>query len=484
MRRSLFLLSVMTLFLSLSGFECASTEMTTAKVAMQSKDYKKAEDALRREVAARPQNGVAWLTLGDLHYAQKRYVEMKSDFERAIAATTPAISAEEKSQIGLKLYKGWEDQYNDAYRSYSAKDFQAALRHLDSADMLRPGFPDNHYFRATVNAGLKDDAAAVRAYNTYIDAIRPEVEEGMKLGLTLGMSRPGLESKLGKPTKSDIVDSMGGYAYYAPQNLYVYFAPAGDDGKGPLVDGWRFYRDNSTPEVIREVPVTIRSAPYVILGLAAEKREEYDNALKYLSVVSRLDPQQDVGRVVSNIYIKTKRTAEAIRLLEEEIAAKPREASLYIALGNLLFEMEDFNRSAEQFRKVTELGLPNSDDNLRGALFNLGAVYKNWGAKMQKDAGANASKAQVEAYKKQLQESVRYFEQLRDINPGDFTVLSELGNLYEVLDQKPKLQAIIRSLEGIEADNRANKSYWRALSRLYTISGDLKKAEEADAKAR
>ncbi len=145
--------------------------------------------------------------------------------------------------------------------------------------------------------------------------------------------------------------------------------------------------------------------------------------------------------------------------------------------------MEDYTRAADQFRKVTELGLPNSDANLYTALFNLGAVYKNWGARMQRDAGSNATKAQVDAYKKKLQESIGYFERARDINSADFAVLAELGNLYEVLDQKPKLQTTIRSLEAVEADNTTNRDYWRALSRLYLMTGDEKKAEAADRKA-
>jgi tetratricopeptide (TPR) repeat protein len=98
--------------------------------------------------------------------------------------------------------------------------------------------------------------------------------------------------------------------------------------------------------------------------------------------------------------------------------------------------MENYTRAADEFKKVVAMKLEPSDENLRTALFNLGAVYKNWGAKMQKDAGANPSKAQVDAYLKQLRESVDYFEQLRAIKPNDFTVLAELGNLYDVLGDK------------------------------------------------
>jgi tetratricopeptide (TPR) repeat protein len=305
----------------------------------------------------------------------------------------------------------------------------------------------------------------------------------VKLGLTLGMSQKGLEGRLGKPTKIEVVDSLGGFAYYEPQKLYVYFGAAGEDGKGPRVEGWKFYRDDATPVVIRQASVTLRSAPYVILGLAAEKRGEYDNALRYLQAVSRLDPESDVDRVVSNIYIKTNRTADAIKLLEDEIAQSPQDPTLHINLGNLLFQMENYTRAADEFKKVVAMNLERSDVNLHTALFNLGAVYKNWGAKMQKDAGASPSKAQIDAYLKQLRESVSYFEQLREVKPNDFTVLAELGNLYDVLGDKKKVQATIKSLEEGESIYSGEKSYWRALSRLYLIVDDLKKAEEANRKA-
>src|SRR5215216_4605410 len=91
MRQPLLILVAATLYLSLSGFECASTQVTTARVALGRKDYKAAEDALKKEVAQNSMNGEAWKLLGDVYYEQGRYAEMDRSFASALNATTPPV---------------------------------------------------------------------------------------------------------------------------------------------------------------------------------------------------------------------------------------------------------------------------------------------------------------------------------------------------------------------------------------------------------
>jgi tetratricopeptide (TPR) repeat protein len=499
MRGTFLILVGAMLYLSLSGFECASTEMTTAKVALQRKDFKAAEDALRKEVTTRPQNAEAWKMLGGVYYAQERYIEMDRAYTSAMSGTTPALKDVDKQEIMTYRYNSWAksyqraiDAYNEGIKANNTQLYQEALVHLDTATLMRPTFAQNIFIRSAILSGLDRDADVRKAYTDYIAAVAADVDRGLKAGLALGQSPEQVEAKLGKATRAKLTDSTGGYYFYESQNLYVDFAPS-ESGNRPEVQGWHYYSE-PVPPFIAEVPEEIRSTPYYILGFEAYKegatnKARYNDALKYFQTLQRLDPRREgIGQLIAEIYVTSGRTAEAKALLEQQIRDNPKEPALYISYGNLLFEAKQYQASAESFRKVLDLGLKNDDPNLGVALFNLGAVYKNMGADMQDSIRrvSNApSPAQIEVYRKPLRESAKYFEQIRSM-PGratDYKLLAELGNLYDVLGEQAKVQQILTDLEKLEKDNKNDSQYWSAMSRFYAIIGDAKKAEMADKKA-
>lgn len=486
MRRSVLLLPIAALFLALSGFDCASTQMTTAKVAMQRKDYAAAAAALEKEVAARPNNGEAWLTLAEIYEIQMRPTDAVRALERARASTAPKLTPVQYEDSYVRQYALWRDTYNRALAANRNKDFVKALAILDTAQQIGPDYFENLYFRGTIYEEMGDEQNKRRTYEQYIAKIAPIVEQGSKLGLALMMTPAAVENKLGKPTRGELNDTLGGFYYYATPDIYVYFSPA-TKSHGPLVEGWKSY-DSSVPDRVRVAPVILRADPYAILGLDARTASDYDRALGYLQTLSRLDPNREgVAATITQIYIDTKRIDEAIRSLNAEITANPSDARPYIELGNLYFGAERFADASKTFERVTTLSLPADDPNLRTALFNLGAVHKNLGARVQDSikrvSNSKPSAAQIEVYLRPLRESAKYFERYRALNSSDFAVLAELANLYDVLGDTPKRNEAITQLEALGSANASNYEYWRALSRLYAILGDAKKAEAADKKA-
>ncbi|HVZ38325.1 MAG TPA: tetratricopeptide repeat protein [Candidatus Kapabacteria bacterium] len=480
MRITLVALFAATVFMALSGFECASTEMTTAKVALQQKDYAKAEASLKKEVAARPQNGQAWFMLGEIYKNEEKGKEMVDAYDKALAATDPALKPAEKETVYANRYNAWQDAYNAALNKLNAHEYQAALTKLDAAQAIRPDAADNLFLRAAVYRDMKNEDLETKANRDYISVVDQDAQRGVAAGLSLGMSRSQVEGKMGKPFKS-LSDSTGGYGFYRDNELYVYY-----DGSGKVI-GWRYYNGTSVPDLIREVPTELRSGPYYTLGVdsyyAGEKdRSRYDEALKYLQFVQRLDPSQEkVGQVIADIYGRTGRTDEAKRSFEASIRQNPNEPSLYINYGTLLVNMKDYEGAIQNFNKVLAL-TRSGDDKHSTALFNLGAAYKNWGADLQKAAGDKPSKAQLDAITGKLRESAKNFEQLRADNGGsDYVVLSELANLYLVLGEKSKFESALGDLERLKdkSDVASDPYYWQAMSRLYVIKGDTKKSEEA-----
>ncbi len=200
--------------------------------------------------------------------------------------------------------------------------------------------------------------------------------------------------------------------------------------------------------------------------------------------------RDDIGEIIAEIYVVTKRTDEAMRALDEQIRRDPKNPRPYINYGNLYNEQKQFDKAIEQFSKVLAIDLPSDDKALQTALFNLGAVYKNLGARKQDEIEASKGKPtndQIEQYRKPLRESKKYFEQLKAIpaRRGDYQLLGELANLYDVLAETDNLKSAVREMEAVEnvGNNARTADYWRLLSHLYAIIGDGKKAEAADKKA-
>jgi tetratricopeptide (TPR) repeat protein len=130
MKKSSILLIVTACLLGgliLSGFQCSSTEMSSAKLYIQHSEYDKAQAALEREVAKTPTDAEAWFLLGSVRYQVKKYESMLGAFDSSlIAAPTYA------EQIKQYKHNAWGLCFNDGVSYYkrmetASKDSQAVL---------------------------------------------------------------------------------------------------------------------------------------------------------------------------------------------------------------------------------------------------------------------------------------------------------------------------------------------------------------------
>lgn len=490
--RSLLLLLCAALFLSLTGFECASTEMTTAKVAINAKDYKKAEESLKREVTARPQNSEAWILLAKIYEEQGRFAELNDAFDHAQTATQPPLTAEQREAIVIKRYNFWSIMYNAAGKARGAGDYQLAMRKIDTAITLRPDANENYYLQGLVAGSAGDSNRQMRIYEDYARRVRPDVDKGVASGLALGMSPADVQRALGTPTEEE-VDSTGGWAYFAAKGLALYYAPT-QTGEISL-NGWRSIAA-ADAAILRRIPASIQSDVFYALGVEAyyageRNRARYDDALNSFRLVEKLDPSyKEIGRTIAQIYITTGRTKEARERYEQEIRDNPNDPTLAINYGNFLINMKDYQGAIDRYQQAARVAEGKEEERFHQALFNLGAAYKNWGAELQdsirKVTGSKTpTRQQEEVYMSKLRESVKQFERLREIKGTtvDFGVLFELANLYQVLGDNTKMKGLLGSLESMKGTQGESSAYWYAMSRLYANIGDGPKSESALSKA-
>jgi tetratricopeptide (TPR) repeat protein len=108
--RSILVLSVFALvliYISVTGFQCASAEVTGAKVYMQRQDWVNAEKQLLKEVENNPKNDEAWFLLGYVRGEQKNYKGMLEAFNKSLEISNRF----EKDIANFKL-KYWVDNFN------------------------------------------------------------------------------------------------------------------------------------------------------------------------------------------------------------------------------------------------------------------------------------------------------------------------------------------------------------------------------------
>ena len=102
------LIAVVLAAISTTGFECASSEMTSAKLYIQRKEYDNAKAQLLKEIAKNPKNEEAYYLLGkEIQYTQGDYRGMKVSFDSALA-----IAPTHKKEIQLMTVSAWGKLYN------------------------------------------------------------------------------------------------------------------------------------------------------------------------------------------------------------------------------------------------------------------------------------------------------------------------------------------------------------------------------------
>jgi tetratricopeptide (TPR) repeat protein len=130
MKRS-FILIVLSSILGgfiVTGFQCGSAEMTSAKLYIQRKDWANAEKSLMKEVEKNSKNAEAWYMLGDVRREMGNFEGMLTAFENSLKNSQEFATEIEKR----KLYV-WQNAVNAGVNYYN-KSIHASS---DSASMLR-----------------------------------------------------------------------------------------------------------------------------------------------------------------------------------------------------------------------------------------------------------------------------------------------------------------------------------------------------------
>ena len=287
----LFVLAFLMLSLVLVGYQCGSTEITSAKLYIQQKNYEKATEVLQKEITKNPKSDEGYYLLGYVQGEQGNFNEMVDSYDKSLA-----ISKNFEKNINDSRKYFWAQAFNRGVSLYqkgvkstdpdSAKVFyDKSIADFNSALNIEPDSGDTYKNLAFVYLSKGDNEAAVAPLKQLI--AREQSLDGYKfLGEIYYVNGTNLKAQ----EKND--EAIAEFN----KSIEV------------LEDGLKLYPDN--PEML----VTLSTA-----------------------------------------YIGADRGSEAIDKYKKLVEAKPEEKNIRYNYGVLLLGAEDFEGAETQFKKAIEL---------------------------------------------------------------------------------------------------------------------------------
>ncbi len=376
-------LLLLAVYISSTGFQCGSAELTSAKLYMQQKQWQKAEESLMKQVGKNDKDDEAWFLLGAVRLETKNYAGMNEAYTRALA-----LSPTHKPEITRNRLSLWGSLYNDGVNFYNrgrdtASYYDSALVRFNTAIMLEPDSPGTYYVTALANYAKQDYEGSRRNLTTALDKNPGFFDAARFLGQ--------LEYTFAQ-NKLDAKDTAGATAEYvkAADAFRKAFdiQPNNSENIAGLIDAYeRSHQSDKAESITRDA---VQRDPKnkmfrYAYGVFLLKKEDYPAAIDEFTKALEIDPaysdaSYNMGVAYLNWGVSIKaagdRAAEAqkkgskpvkedtsykekfkqaLPYLEQGVQYRPDDAALWTQLARLyaILNMPDKSRAA--FEKADKL---------------------------------------------------------------------------------------------------------------------------------
>lgn len=396
------LLILFALFISTTGFQCGSAEVTTAKLAIQQKQWEKAEESLLKEVAKNDKDEEAWYLLGQVRFEMKKYATAYEAFQRA-----SQISDAHKSEISNYRIAIWAATYNEGVQAFNdglndPARYDAAIQKFEIAAIAQPDSPSTYYVAALSHYAKKDHEKAIHSLETALAKNPSFAEAAGRLG------QIHFERGYNKRTAKDSVGAVKEFTNAATAFEKAYKAEP----------------DN---------------AEFIInLIEAYELSNQSEKAMTVTRDAIAVDPNN-----------RTYRYAYGVFLLKQEKYAE---------------SIEQFQKAVDLFEDVRSMHPDSVDVIYTDAVYNCGVAYLNWGVSMreasekkaEEEAKKNRGRGEVKqdlSYLDKFKASLPYLEKSAEIRKDDAMLWQQLGRLYANLNMVAKSKAAYERVDALTKEN-------------------------------
>jgi len=366
---NLYIAGVLLIAIMFSGFECSSTELTSAKLYIQQKNWEKALETLQADVAKNPKSDEGYYLMGTV------YSEMDE--------TDKMIEAFDKS---LEISPKYEESINE-YKTYQwANNFNRGV------SLFKRGTDNSDEDSSKMYYDM-----AIESYNKAI-VLEPDSVETYKnlafVYLTTGQNQKAIEP-LEKLVKMDQAEE--GYQYLGQ----VYYAL----GANMMVD----YRNS------KDVADSVKGMEYLNNSISTLE----EGVIKY-------HENTDMQVALTSAYIEADKLDVAISSAEKLVAKDPMNKAYRYNYGVLLLNADMYAEAEEQLKKAIEI-----DPVYENAIYNIGVTYVKWGTAINKEAESQGMIS--EDYKQKYEAALPYLEQVVEQDPTNVAIWELLGKVYGVL---------------------------------------------------
>jgi tetratricopeptide (TPR) repeat protein len=168
---------ILTVFLGFTfmGYQCGSTELTSAKLYIQQKSYDKALDLLEKEVQKNPKSDEGYYLLGVVYGEKEQYEKMADAYGKSLS-----ISNNFKENIDQSKQYYWATLFNRGVKSYqegvnsqsedsSQVHFAKAANNFENAINIIPDSADTYKNLAFVYMNQGNYSKAVEPLKTLVE---------------------------------------------------------------------------------------------------------------------------------------------------------------------------------------------------------------------------------------------------------------------------------------------------------------------------
>jgi len=370
MKSSKFFLLIALLFgITFMGFQCSSTELTSARLYIQQKNFDKALEVLQNEVTQNPKSDEGYYLMGYVYGEKGEMEKMIESFDQSLA-----ISNKFSKEINESRAYHWANSFNKGVNL-----FQRGSKTVDKdSSKMYYDMSVNEYQNAIL---MQPDSAETYRNLAFVY-------------LTIGNNEESIAplQKLVDLEKSEDGYQYLGEVYYTlASNKMINFKNSGN-------------QQDSTEAV-----------------------ELYNKAIDVLEEGRKLYPENaDMLVALSNSYIGANKIDVAMDAFKEGVEKDPDNKFYRYNYGVLLLGAEMFEDAETQFLKAIEL-----DSEYENAIYNLAVTYVKWGTDLNKKAEDQGVIS--EDYKKKYELALPYLEKVVEKDAENGQIWELLGKVYSVL---------------------------------------------------
>ena len=411
---------IIALAFSISAFSFAQKkELKTVEKAIKSENFAEAKAALT--------NAESLMSSMDDDLMDKYYYlkgqALYANGKGSDADMDAALESLNKIKIGYKpeITQLKTDMVNALLKTgneaYEEKDYSKASKYFEKSYRVTESDTIFLYYAAATAVNVQEYDRALVLY-----------EELKNLGYT-GVQTEYFATNV-ETGEEEILDE-------ATRDLYI-------KAKSHIKPGMR-KTDSRKPEIVKNIALI-----YVSQG-------DNEKALKAMKD-ARTESPDDINLILSeaNVHYKMGNKEEFKSLLQQATELDPTDPELQYNLGVISAESEHPEEAKSYYLKAVEL-----DPNYINAYINLSAlVLSREQPLIEEMNGLGTSKADDKRYdelreerQNLYKEAVPYLTKALDINPKNINAAKTLMNIYSILGEKEKHDALELKIEALEAGN-------------------------------